>query len=140
VHSGKAQKDGVTFFGETTGSLLRAWLLAHPDPRPAAFVCCTREGVQLGPWAIARILYRLSRRAGLDRKIGPHALRHYAATAVWRRSGDLALVQRLLRHETLTMALRYVAVSQSDVAAKYQRASPLDHLWAGPKATMQRSW
>jgi site-specific recombinase XerC len=140
VHSGKGQKDGVTFFGETTASMLRTWLEAHPDPRPATFVYCTRKGIQLGPWAIARILYRLSRRAGLARRIGPHALRHYAATTVWRRSGDLALVQRLLRHETLTMALRDVAVSQADVAAKFQRASPLDHLWAGPEAAKQRAW
>src|SRR5260370_31271642 len=56
VHSGKGQKDGVTFFGETTASMLRMWLEAHPDPRPTAFVYCTRKGIQLGPWAIARIL------------------------------------------------------------------------------------
>jgi site-specific recombinase XerD len=139
VHAGKGQKDSVTFFGETTASLLRTWLQAHPDPRPGNFVFCTRAGVQLGPWALARILYRLSQRAGLTCKIGPHALRHYAATAVWRRSGDIALVQRLLRHESLTMALRYVAVTQADVAAKYQRASPLDHLWAGPKRAKPRA-
>jgi site-specific recombinase XerD len=128
VHAGKGQRDGVTFFGDATASALRAWLAVHPDPRPAAFLLVTREGVPLGPWAIVRILHRLSRRAGLDRPIGPHALRHYAATVVWRRTGDLALVQRLLRHETLTMALCYVAVSQADLAAKFAVASPVDHL------------
>ncbi|MGH2626245.1 MAG: tyrosine-type recombinase/integrase [Anaerolineales bacterium] len=139
VHAGKGQKDGVTFFGEATASLLRSWLAAHPDPRSAAFVFCQRSGEPLGPSAIRRILHRLSVRAGLDRKIGPHALRHYAATAVWRRTGDLELVRRLLRHETLTMALRYVAVTQADVAAKFQRASPMDHLWAGSgRATARR--
>jgi integrase len=48
----------------------------------------------------------LSKRAGLSVKVGPHALRHYAATAILRRTGDLELVRRVLRHETLTMALR----------------------------------
>jgi site-specific recombinase XerD len=130
VHGGKGQRDGVTFFGEETASLLRTWFAVHPDPRPAAFVCCTRAGVPLGPWAIARILYRLSRRAGLARKIGPHALRHYAATALLRRTGDLELVRRVLRHTTLTMALRYATLTQAEIAAKFQSAAPLDHLWA----------
>jgi site-specific recombinase XerC len=130
VRAGKGQKDGVAFFGGTTASLLRAWLSAHPTPQQLAFVFVTRKGVQLGPYAILRILHRLSRRAGLDRKIGPHALRHYAATALLRRTGDLELVRRVLRHESLAMTLRYVALAQADVAAKYQHASPLDHLWA----------
>jgi site-specific recombinase XerD len=128
VHQGKGRKDGLGFFGEATASMLRAWLTVHPDPRPACFLFVTRAADQLGPWAPVRILHRLSRRAGLDRPIGPHALRHYAATAVWRRSGDLELVRRVLRHETLTMALRYVRVTESDLAAKFAVASPLDHL------------
>ncbi len=131
VHAGKGQQDGMAFFGEATGSLLRSWLAVHPDPRPAAFLFVTREGVPLGPWAFVRILHRLSRRARLPRKIGPHALRHYAATAVWRRSGDLELVRRVLRHESLTMALRYVAVTQADLAAKFAPVSPMDHLRGG---------
>jgi site-specific recombinase XerC len=128
VHAGKGWKDGVTFFGETASSLLRAWLAVHPNPQPFSFVCCIREGIQLGPSALVRILHRLSVRAGLAQKIGPHALRHYAATAVWRRSGDVALVQRLLRHTTLTMSLCYIAVSQADIAEKFQHVSPMDHL------------
>ncbi|MDP2956594.1 MAG: site-specific integrase [Longimicrobiales bacterium] len=128
VRGGKGAKDGVTFFGEATASLLRAWLAAHPDPRPAAFIMVTREGVPLGPWAPVRILYRLSKRAGLDRKIGPHVLRHHAATAILRRTGDLELVRRVLRHETLTMALRYVTLVQTEIAAKFLHASPMDHL------------
>jgi integrase/recombinase XerC len=147
VLQGKGRKDGLGFNGEATASLLRAWLAVHPDPRPACFLFVTRAGVQLGPSALVRILHRLSRRAGLERPIGPHALRHYAATAVWRRTGDLALVQRILRHETLTMALRYVSVSQTDLAAKFAVASPMDHLAAGTRTPTRevarhgsRSW
>ncbi len=128
VREGKGQKDGVTFFGDATASIFRTWLAAHPVLHPASPVFCRRNGASLGRYGIRRILYRLSKRAGLDRKIGPHALRHYAATALLRRTGDLDLVRRVLRHESLTMALRYVALAQTDVAAKYQHASPLDHL------------
>jgi integrase/recombinase XerC len=130
IHEGKGQKDGVTFFGQASASLLRAWLLVHPDRRPESFLFVTRDGEQLGPSAITRILHRLSRRAELDRPLGPHALRHYAATAILRRTGDLELVRRVLRHETLTMALRYATLATEEIAAKYERAAPLDHLVA----------
>jgi len=105
VHTGKGQKDGMTFFGETTASLLRTWRAAHPAPQPAGPVCCTRDGTMLGPSTITHLLHRLSRRAGLATKIGPHALRHYAATSLLRRTGDLELVRRVLRHESLAMTL-----------------------------------
>ena len=142
VQAGKGQRDGVGFFGEATASVLKTWLAAHPDPRPAAFLFVTRAGLPLGPWAIVRILHRLSRRAGLDRPIGPHALRHYAATSLLRRTGDLELVRRVLRHSTLTMALRYATLTQTEIAAKFEVASPLDHLWSPapgrPRAYMRR--
>jgi integrase len=130
VRAGKGQKDGTTFFGETTGSLLRTWLAVHPGPEPTAPVSCTREGAMLGPSTITHILHRLSRRTGLPQRIGPHALRHYAATSLLRRTGDLELVRRVLRHESLAMTLRYAVLTQTEVAAKFLHASPLDHLRA----------
>jgi site-specific recombinase XerC len=128
VRAGKGQKDGTAFLGETTASLLRTWLAVHPDPQPAAPVCCTRTGTMLGPYTIGLTLGRLSQRAGLPQRIGPHALRHYAATSLLRRTGDLELVRRVLRHESLAMTLRYAVLTQTEVAAKFLHASPLDHL------------
>ena len=134
VVAGKGQKDGVGFFGEATASMFRAWLAVHPDPRLQTFVFVTRDGRPLGPSAPARILYRLGRRAGLSRTIGPHALRHYAATAILRRTGDLELTRQVLRHETLAMTLRYAMLTRTEIAARYQASSPVDHL----SATAQR--
>jgi integrase/recombinase XerC len=131
VRAGKGQKDGTTFFGETTASLLRTWLAGHTGPQPAAPVCCTREGTMLGPSTVTHILHRLSWRAGLPQRIGPHALRHYAATSLLRRTGDLELVRRVLRHESLAMTLRYAVLTQTEIAAKFVHASPLDNLSAG---------
>ncbi len=128
VRGGKGRVDRVTFFGETAASALRAWLAVHPDPRPAAPVFCSREGLLLGPSSLTRILHRLSRRAGLERVIGPHALRHFAATELMRRTGDLELVRRTLGHQTLAMALRYATLTQTDIAAKFSAASPMDHV------------
>jgi len=74
VRAGKGQKGGIAFFGDVKAALARAWLTGHPDPRPVVMLFVTREGVPLRPWALARILHHLSRRAGLERPIGPPSL------------------------------------------------------------------
>lgn len=63
-------------------------------------------------------------------KIG-HALRHYAATSILKQTGDLELVRQVLRHEMLTMSLRYAQIAKPEISRKFRRASPMDNLRAG---------
>ena len=99
------------------------------EQKPHLFV--DRTGRSLTRSHGLHILHRLSVSAGLPRKVGPHALRHYAATSILRQTGDLELVRQVLRHESLAMALRYAHLTKPDVSAKFRRASPLDNLRAG---------
>ncbi len=131
VRGGKGGKDGTAFFGADAAQVLRAWLHKRRDAHPEDFLFTDRQGRPLGRAHATHILHRLSVKAGLPRKVGPHALRHYAATAILRQTGDLELVRQVLRHETLTMALRYAHLTKPDVSAKFRRASPLDNLRAG---------
>ncbi len=131
VRGGKGDRDSTTFFGAETAQHLRRWLQARRDAMPEDFLFTTREGRPLSRFWGTQILHRLSVCAGLSRKIGPHALRHYAATSILRQTGDLELVRQVLRHESLAMALRYAQLAKADVSRKFRRASPLDNLRAG---------
>jgi integrase/recombinase XerC len=131
VRTGKGQKDSVGFFGAEAAQHVRAWLNRRREPRPEDYLFCDQQGRSLTRHAATMILHRLSVRAGLARKIGPHALRHYAATSILKQTGDLELVRQVLRHESLAMALRYAHLTKPDVSAKFRRASPLDNLRAG---------
>ncbi|MDR7418946.1 MAG: tyrosine-type recombinase/integrase [Armatimonadota bacterium] len=131
VRAGKGQKDSVGFFGAETAQHVRAWLNRRRDAKPEDYLFCDQQGRSLTRHAAAKILHRLSVRAGLPRKVGPHALRHYAATSILKQTGDLELVRQVLRHESLAMALRYAHLTKPDVSAKFRRASPLDNLRAG---------
>ncbi len=131
VRAGKGQKDGVAFFGAETAHTLKAWLSTRNSATSEDFLFCHQQGRGLSRSHGTHILHRLSLRAGLPRKVGPHALRHYAATSILKQTGDLELVRQVLRHESLAMALRYAHIAKPEISRKFRRASPLDNLRAG---------
>jgi len=131
VRGGKGGKDGVGFFGAEVAQYIRAWLSRRRGVRLEDHLFVDRSERSLTRHTATHILHRLSAKAGLSRKIGPHALRHYAATSLLRQTGDLELVRQVLRHESLTMALRYAHLTKPDVSAKFRKASPLDNLRTG---------
>lgn len=131
VRGGKGGKDGVGFFGAEAARVLRAWLGARREATPEDYLFADRKGRSLTRSHAAHILHRLSIRAGLSRKVGPHALRHYAATSLLKQTGDLELVRQVLRHESLSMTLRYAHIAKPEISRKFRRASPLDNPRAG---------
>ncbi len=56
-----------------------------------------------------------SRRAGLERMLGFHALRHTACTNLYRRTRDIRLVQRFARHASITSTMRYTHAGDDDL-------------------------
>ena len=130
VRGGKCGKDGIGCFGSATTRLLLALLKMRPSATSRDHVFVDRQARPLSRNHGTHVLHRLSVRACLERKIGPHALRHYAATSILRKTGDLELVRRILRHETLAMTLRYAHLADAEVIAKFEKASPIDGLRA----------
>lgn len=82
VRAGKGGKDGVGFFGAEVAHLLKAWLMTRRNVVPEDYLFVDRLGWSLRPNHATHALHRISIKAGLARKIGPHALRHYAATSI----------------------------------------------------------
>ena len=69
--------------------------------------------------------YGAKRRAGITKGGGIHALRHAFATHLVEAGTDLATLQQLLGHDSITTTMRYVPVARTRVAA---HGSPLDDL------------
>ena len=66
-----------------------------------------------------------ARKAGIDKRVTPHTLRHCFATALLEQGVDLRTVQVLLGHASLRSTTLYLHVT----TARVQRiASPLDRL------------
>lgn len=74
---------------------------------------------------LRNVLNRLSKRAGIKRRIAPHTIRHTFATMYVRGGRDPHSLQQALGHTTLYMAMRYVDFVGKDLAEAHQKYSPV---------------
>jgi site-specific recombinase XerD len=130
VRCGKGRKDRVVFLSPTTARAIRAYLAMRHEARREDYLFVDAQERPLTKRHLVQILHRLSVRAGLprERRIHPHALRHFAATA-WLRSGmGLDEVRRLLGHESLSTTLRYSSLVSADLQRAHRRAGALERM------------
>ena len=59
-------------------------------------------------------------RAGLDRRLSFHALRHAACTGVYRRTKDIRLTQRFARHRSLLSTMVYTHPTDDELVRAAQ--------------------
>lgn len=71
--------------------------------------------------AFWQILRKLCARAGIDRDISPHQLRHSLATHLLQRGADLRSLQLLLGHETLSTMHVYTHLDTTNLRDIYNK-------------------
>jgi len=73
------------------------------------------NGNQLSDRYVQAMIRRYSKRAGINKKISPHTLRHTFATRLYKHTKDIAVVQKALGHSDLSTTMVYVHLVSSDV-------------------------
>lgn len=81
-------------------------------------------GTRLGVRGMRARFDRLALRAGLDRGVSPHTLRHSFASHLLDGGADLRVVQELLGHASLATTQVYTHVTPARLRASYQAAHP----------------
>jgi site-specific recombinase XerC len=74
-----------------------------------------RNGAAMCARHVQRRLELWCRRAGIERHVKPHDLRHSFAISLYRRTRDLLLVQAALRHRSIVSTTVYARIDDGKV-------------------------
>lgn len=89
------------------------------DARGSLF--CTLEGRPLKPSYVRTLLPRLARKAGIDKRVHPHGLRHTHAYELMMEGVPVPIIQRQLGHASLATTDRYLRhIAPKDVVEAMQ--------------------
>lgn len=125
---GKGSKERAVPYGVPAERALRRWLtdgrsaLAHPLS-PAALFLGARGG-RLDQRIVRAVVHDVVAAVPGAADIGPHGLRHSAATHLLEAGADLRTVQELLGHATLATTQLYTHVTVERLKAIHDRSHP----------------
>lgn len=82
------------------------------------------RGARLSRQSAWEIIVNASERAGIDREVSPHSLRHSFATHLLDGGADIRVVQELLGHSSVTTTQIYTLITIDKLRESYSLAHP----------------
>lgn len=123
---GKGRKERSVPYGAPAADALELWLSsgrpAMSSGEPAVFV--GMRGSRIDPRAVRRIVHERLGAVEGGPDLGPHGLRHTAATHLLEGGADLRSVQEILGHASLGTTQIYTHVSNDRLKAAFKLAHP----------------
>jgi integrase/recombinase XerD len=126
IHGGKGRKDRDVMLSPRLLTALRThWCYYHRKSSTWLFPSNFRKDRPIDTKTVWYACQKAAQRAGIQKHVHPHTLRHCFATHIYEAGTDLRAIQVLLGHEDLKDTLVYVHLAIQRLNAT---TSPLDSL------------
>jgi integrase/recombinase XerD len=127
--TGKGDKERLIPIGDTALKLINIYIKnirTHLAIQPGEedFVFLNRRGSRLSRVMIFLLLKDLVKKAGIEKTISPHTLRHSFATHLVEGGADLRAVQEMLGHESITTTEIYTHLDRDYLRATLHQFHP----------------
>lgn len=122
IERAKGKKDRYVNLPETVLDDLRIYLTEF---KPDKFLFEGSDGGAFSQRSAQSVFKTAMKKAGIQKSVGIHALRHSYATHLLQYGTDISLIQKLLGHNNIKTTLIYTEVTDRDVS---KVGSPLDRL------------
>jgi len=124
VVNGKGGVDRDLIIPEYTAELLKEWKKARPKGSRYFFTTikeknggqfASSKGSQLSARYIQFMVKRYAKKAGIDKDITPHTLRHTFATDFIRQGQNVMKLKKILGHSDISTTQIYVTLANKDI-------------------------
>ncbi len=123
VRGGKGNKDRIVILSEEWIKHVKKYF--EKKRVKSEFVFSKKNGKQLSPDTVQRIVRGAAKKAGINKHVTPHTLRHSFGTHLLEGGENIRNIQELLGHSSLSTTQIYTHVSTE---ALKKVKSPFDHL------------
>ena len=118
---GKGDKERIVCFSNKTKVYINNYLNTRVDDNPALFVSVKKPFKRLQKRGIQMIISKIAKRAGFDKSVYPHLLRHTMATLSYQAGADLTTIQHLLGHTSPATTQVYSEQDLDNIKHEYKQ-------------------
>jgi integrase/recombinase XerD len=126
--TGKGNKTRLVPVGRKACEALAAYLSTERPkmvkPRSSSEIFLSERGTKLTTARIWQIVKKHAKRAGLEKNVYPHLLRHSFATHLLSNGADLRIIQEMLGHADISTTQVYTHVDQQRLKAVHRQFHP----------------
>lgn len=122
IERAKGKKDRYANLPESILEQLRGYYKLH---KPQKYLFEGLQGEQYSIRSVQQVFKNAMKKAGINKVIGIHGLRHSFATHLLENGTDIKFIQELLGHNDIKTTMRYIHVSEQQLK---NVKSPLDNL------------